>query len=165
MTILLLLHVLYMLHVHAACLCRMSKPHGHINAACPLLHIHAVCPCNTHMPHVMSLLYVHAKEICRSMLYVHASSPCCISLLYIHDACTWCRLTLLILRTVRRGTGTRERRPKVLKTKLTQGGPSSLSPLRSDSSCDGWGGRLGLMRGSQGRSRESWKTTQGNQGT
>jgi hypothetical protein len=38
----------------------------------------------------------------------------------------------MVFRTVRREAGPHERQPKTLKTKLTQGGPSSSSQLRSD---------------------------------
>jgi hypothetical protein len=43
----------------------------------------------------------------------------------------------MVLGTVRREAGPCERRPKELKPKLGQGGPSVSTPLRSDSSCDG----------------------------
>jgi hypothetical protein len=43
----------------------------------------------------------------------------------------------MVLETVRPQTGPQKRRQKALKTKLTQGGPSGLSPLRSDGSRDG----------------------------
>ncbi len=46
----------------------------------------------------------------------------------------------MVLRTVRQEAGPRKRRPKVLKTKLAQGGPSGLSLLVSDTSCDGQAG-------------------------
>ncbi len=38
----------------------------------------------------------------------------------------------MVLGTVRREAGPCESWPKALKTKLAQGGPSGLSPLRSD---------------------------------
>ncbi len=67
----------------------------------------------------------------------------------------------LILRTVRREAGPRERFPKALKTKLSQRGPSGSSLLRSDGSCDsqasGWT-KLMAPKGTQGK---SWKTTLG----
>ncbi len=42
----------------------------------------------------------------------------------------------MVLGTVRREAGPSERRPKALKTKIVKGGPSGLSPLRSDGSHD-----------------------------
>jgi hypothetical protein len=67
----------------------------------------------------------------------------------------------MVLATVRWGAGPKKRWPKVLKTKLTQGGPSGLSPL-----C-----QIVLMMarwevgGGQRHSKESRKTTLGSQGT
>jgi hypothetical protein len=56
---------------------------------------------------------------------------------------------------VRREAGPCERRPKVLKSKLAQGGPSELSPLRSDGSQygqgEGWA-MLTVAKDSQGES-------------
>ncbi len=46
----------------------------------------------------------------------------------------------MVLGTVRREAGPHERQPKALRTKLAQGAPSGLSPLRSDGSCDGQAG-------------------------
>ncbi len=43
----------------------------------------------------------------------------------------------MVLGTVRQETGLHERWPKELITKLTKEGPSGLSPLRSDGSCNG----------------------------
>jgi hypothetical protein len=66
-----------------------------------------------------------------------------------------------ILRTVRREAGPHERFPKAFKTKLSQGGPSSSSQLRSDGSCDGQASgctKLMVAKGTQGK---SWKTTLG----
>jgi hypothetical protein len=52
----------------------------------------------------------------------------------------------MVLRTIRQGAGPHERQLKTLKTKLAQGGPSGLSPLKSDGSLDGQaGGWTGLM--------------------
>jgi hypothetical protein len=48
------------------------------------------------------------------------------------------------LRAVRWEAGPHERQPKALKNKLSQGGPSGLSPLRSDGSCDGQAGGRNL---------------------
>jgi hypothetical protein len=46
----------------------------------------------------------------------------------------------LVLGTDKREVGPQRRRPKPLKAKLTQGGPSGSSPLRSDGSHDGQAG-------------------------
>jgi hypothetical protein len=58
----------------------------------------------------------------------------------------------MVLRTVKWEAGLRERRPKALKTKLAQGGPSGWSPLRSDGCLDdqegGWT-ELMVAKGSQ----------------
>ncbi len=43
----------------------------------------------------------------------------------------------MVLGTVRWEAGPRKSQQKVLRTKLTQGGPSGSSPLRSDGSHDG----------------------------
>ncbi len=59
----------------------------------------------------------------------------------------------MVLGTARREAEPLERWAKALKTKLTQGGPADLSPLRSDGSCDGLAG----VRSGQRHSRHSWK--------
>ncbi len=59
----------------------------------------------------------------------------------------------MVLGTVRPEAGPRKRRPKALRTKLTQGGLSESSLLRSDGSRDG--GRLDLVGGGQRASGES----------
>jgi hypothetical protein len=46
----------------------------------------------------------------------------------------------MILGTAKREAGPYEKRPKALRTKLTQEELSGLSPLRSDGSCDGQAG-------------------------
>jgi hypothetical protein len=46
----------------------------------------------------------------------------------------------MVLRTIIKETGPRERWAKALKTKLTQGVPSGSSLLRSDGSSDGQAG-------------------------
>jgi hypothetical protein len=46
----------------------------------------------------------------------------------------------VVLGTVRWKSGPHERRPKELRVKITQGGPSGSSPLRSDCSPDGQAG-------------------------
>jgi hypothetical protein len=56
------------------------------------------------------------------------------------DSPNWVHTDQTVLGTVRWEAGPRERRPKALKTKLAQGGPSSLSLLRSDGSHDGQAG-------------------------
>ncbi len=43
----------------------------------------------------------------------------------------------MVIGTVRQEAGSRERRPKALKSKLAHGGPLVSSPLRSDGSSDG----------------------------
>ncbi len=48
----------------------------------------------------------------------------------------------MVFGTVRREAEPRKRWPGALKAKLTQGGPSGLSPLRSDGPPDGQAGGL-----------------------
>jgi hypothetical protein len=48
----------------------------------------------------------------------------------------------MVFRTLTREAGPQERWPKVLKTKLTQVGPSGSRPLRSDGNCDDQAGPL-----------------------
>jgi hypothetical protein len=60
----------------------------------------------------------------------------------------------MVLGTVRCEAGPHDRQPKALKTKLAQGEPSGLSPLRSDDSRDGQAGGCTsweVARDSQGR--------------
>jgi hypothetical protein len=59
----------------------------------------------------------------------------------------------MALGTGRQEAGPRERKPKVLKAKITDGRPSGSSPLRSDGSHDGQAGSC--------TSREEAKDTQG----
>ncbi len=56
------------------------------------------------------------------------------------DCCDRVHSDQTILRTDKQEAGPQERRPKALKTKLTQGGPSGLSPFRLDGSHDGQAG-------------------------
>ncbi len=55
-------------------------------------------------------------------------------------------LDQMILGTVEQEAGPRERLPKALKAKLTLGGPSGSSPLRSDGSDDGQAGGWTMLR-------------------
>ncbi len=71
----------------------------------------------------------------------------------------------IILWTVRWEAGPRERLPKVLKTKPTQGRPSGSSPLRSDGSHDGQARGWTSWEAADDNKRESWKTTLESQGT
>jgi hypothetical protein len=64
-----------------------------------------------------------------------------------------------ILRSVRREAGPRERFPKALKIKLSQGGPSGSSLLRSDGSCDGQASGWTKLMAAKGMQGKSWKTT------
>ncbi len=60
----------------------------------------------------------------------------------------------MVLGTVRWEAGPRERQPRALKTKLTQGEPLVLSTLRSNGSHDGQAGGwtvLKVAKGTQGR--------------
>ncbi len=69
-----------------------------------------------------------------------------------------------VLETVRREAGSRERLPKAPNYKLAQGGPSGLSPLRSDGSRDGqaggWTSRE-VAKDAQGRVGKQLKKTKG----
>jgi hypothetical protein len=67
----------------------------------------------------------------------------------------------MVLRTVILEAGPRERRPKALKTKLAQKGPSDLSPLRSDGSQGGQAGGWTTLMVAKDAQKESWKTTLG----
>ncbi len=61
----------------------------------------------------------------------------------------------MVLGTVRREAGPRERLPKAPKTKLAQVGPSGSSPLRSDGSCDCQGGGWTVLMMAEDTQRES----------
>jgi hypothetical protein len=67
--------------------------------------------------------------------------------------------------TVRWEAGPGEMQPKVLKTKLAQGEPSSLRPLRSDGYLDGQVGGWTVLPAAKDTQNETWVTTPGSQGT
>jgi hypothetical protein len=71
----------------------------------------------------------------------------------------------MVLGTVRQEAGHHERWPRTLKTKLAQEWLSGSSPLRSDGSRDGQTGGWNMLMVAKGAQGESWKTTQGSQGT
>ncbi len=71
----------------------------------------------------------------------------------------------MVHETLRQKAEPRERQPKVLKTKLTQGGPSGSGPLRSDGSRDGQVGSWTKLTMAKDSEMESWETSLGSHGT
>jgi hypothetical protein len=90
-----------MLHVHAAYLCMLYD-----NAAYPwfmsLLHVLAACQCRMSM----LLLHVHVRATCTcciSMLFVRAACPCqcCVPMLHAVAACQCCMSMLHVMTMLR----------------------------------------------------------------